>query len=100
MAVEPEYASIESFVEWLWDDERTTYTHQELLRLCRSLGSSPHKLKAQLAVWELKLAERAPERKVRGFQSNPHDRWYGPGAEKMHGGSGHEQISGFAGQKG
>ena len=96
----PEYASIESFVEFLWDDEREEYTHEELLALCRSLRSSPHKLKAQLAVWELKLAERAAERRVRGFQSNSHDRWYGPGASRTFGGSGWSQIVGLAGQKG
>lgn len=48
----------------------------------------------------LKIGKRAIVREVRGFKSNPHDRWYGKGSSPTHGGSGWEQITGFAGQNG
>ena len=48
----------------------------------------------------LKIGERPIVREVRGFTSNPHDRWYGKGSSPTHGGSGWEQITGFAGPKG
>jgi hypothetical protein len=43
---------------------------------------------------------REPPRQVRGFRSNSHDRWTGPGCSPSHGGSGHEQITGFGGREG
>jgi len=48
----------------------------------------------------LDYAGRDVPKRVRGFQTSSNDRFYGPGSSPMHGGSGWEQISGFAGQKG
>lgn len=97
---EPEYESVEAFVDLLLSDERASFTHEEVSALAFSLQRSNHGLVVELKSWGLFLEERIPEKRVRGFQSNSHDRWYGPGASRMHGGSGWEQISGFAGQRG
>lgn len=96
----PEHETIEAFVEFCMDDERESFTHEDLGELAYALKRSRSKVRAELESYGLRLEARAPEKQVRGFTSNPHDRWYGPGACRTHGGSGWEQIQGFAGQKG
>lgn len=97
---EPEYASVLAFVEYLFDDEVETFTAQDLQALSTATQTSIRRLRAELEGWGLSLAPRPPERRVRGYRANPHDRWYGPGACRTHGGSGYEQINGFGGQEG
>jgi hypothetical protein len=36
--------------------------------------------------WGLTLAERVPPKRVRGFTTSSHDRWFGPGSEPTHAG--------------
>lgn len=96
----PEFESIETFVQECMDDDRDTFTHEDLGELAYRLQRSRSKVRADLEGYGLKLAERAPEKRVRGFTANPHDRWYGPGSSPTHGGTGYEQINGFAGQEG
>ena len=100
MDTAPEYESVEAFVEECYDDERDTFTHADLGELAYRLKKSRSVVRKELEGYGLTLAERPKERRVRGFTSNPHDRWYGPGACKTHGGTGWEQINGFAGQEG
>lgn len=96
----PEYESIEAFVQECMDDERATFTHEELGELAFNLRKSRSKIRAELESYGLSLAMRPIEKRTRGFTSNPHDRWFGPGACPTHGGSGWEQINGFAGRIG
>ncbi len=96
----PEFESVEAFVEFCMDDERDTFDHEDLGELAFRLQRSRNKVRSELESYGLKLAERPNEKRVRGFTANPHDRWYGPGSSPSHGGSGWEQITGFAGQKG
>lgn len=95
-----EFESIETFAEYLMDDERTEFTHVELGCLNRRLGLVTHTIRKELESYGFTLKHRAKEQSFRGFSTSSHDRWYGPGSSKSHGGSGWEQISGFAGQKG
>lgn len=97
---EPEFASYEDFVEELENDERDTFTHVELQKLSAATGMYYREILRQLVADGFRLVPRAIPRRVRTFSSNPHDRWYGPGSCKTHGGSGHEQIAGFAGRVG
>ena len=95
--IPPEYETIEDFIEYMLDDERYHYTHQDLALLSESLKMSTGQVRSLLDDWGLKLARRPRKKEVRGFNSWDNNRWAGnPGA----GGSGWEQISGFAGQKG
>lgn len=96
----PEFESIEAFAEYKFDDEQTEFSSEELAELAFWVRKSFHVVRVELESYGLQLTKRQHERNFRGFSSNPNDRWYGPGAEKMHGGSGWEQISGFAGQRG
>lgn len=97
---EPEYESVEAFAEFLFSDERTTFTLADVLKLAERTRTSNPKVIHELKTYGLTMEERKPEKKVRGFTTSSHDRWYGPGASKTHGGSGWEQISGLAGQEG
>ena len=99
--IPPEFASVETFGEFLLDEDRTEFTYEEAVLIAKNLKHSV----ATLVIRDLKsygftMTERGIPKRVRGFTTSSHDRYYGPGSSKMHGGSGHEQISGFAGQKG
>jgi hypothetical protein len=96
----PEYESIESFVQYVMDEEQDQFTHEDLGELAYGLQRSRNKVRADLESYGLKLAPRAFEKRTRGFTTSSNDRWFGPGSSPMHGGSGWEQINGFAGQKG
>ena len=98
--VDPEHESIEAFVEYMMDDERETFTHADVNQLAVATQTSNHKVRAALEDFGLRLALRENARRIRGFTTNSNDRYYGPGSEKMHGGSGWEQINGFGGQNG
>lgn len=96
----PEYESVEAFAEFLLADDRTSFTLADVVKLAVNTQTSDPKVIAELESYGFSKEKREPAKAVRGFQSNSHDRWYGPGACKTHGGSGWEQISGFAGQEG
>ena len=95
----PEFESVEAFAEFLSDDERDTFTHAEVDAIAVVTQTSHHKVRVALEGYGFTLARRDVERKGRGFQTSSHDRYFGPGAEKTHGGSGWEVISGFAGEE-
>jgi len=97
---DPEHESIEAFVEYCLDDERETFDHADLGDLAFSLHRSRHAVRLELESYGLTLTKRDVEKRPRGFSTSSNDRWYGPGSSPMHGGSGHEQIAGFAGPKG
>ena len=98
---DPEYDSVEEFAEYLIDDEQTTFTIEDIRCLNFRHQLRIQVIRAALEDWGLTYIPcplRVP--KVRGFTTNSNDRFYGPGSSRMHGGSGHEQINGFAGQEG
>jgi hypothetical protein len=96
----PEFESVESFIEYLCDDDRTEFTHGELAALNARLHVPTRLLRRELEGYGLTLRGQAHEVQVRTYLSNPHDRWSGPGSSPTHGGSGWEQIAGMAGQVG
>jgi hypothetical protein len=94
---EPELESVESFVQFCMDEDKFTFTHLELRALCLNCKTSGSKLRAELEAYGLTLAEREPPKTIRGFTANNNTRWAG---NPCAGGSGHEQIMGFAGRRG
>lgn len=96
----PEHESVEAFAEYLVDEERTSFTYMEADIIAKGLKVATYVVIDGLKGYGFSYEGRAEEKRVRGFTSNSHDRWYGPGSMKSHGGSGHEQITGFAGQRG
>jgi hypothetical protein len=97
LAENPEYATVESFIQFCVDDERVAFTHIELRALALNTKTSGSKVRTELEAKGLGLQVREIPRKTRGFTANSHDRWVNSG---NHGGSGGDQILGFAGRKG
>lgn len=97
MAICPEYESIEAFVEFCLDDDRTMFTTNDMLALNRATHTRLQDIRAALEDYGLSFVPRERERCVRGFTSNPHNRWTGEG--RTYATSGWEQIAGFAGDK-
>lgn len=95
-AKDPEYASIESFVEYMLDDERDEYTHEELGALNFRTRTPINAIRKELEGYGFRLANRPVEKKVRGFSSNSNDRWFGPGSMPTHGGAGIDPTTGRA----
>jgi hypothetical protein len=95
MANTPELQSVVAFLEFLREDDRTTFTHDELRELARNEQRSTHKLREQLAVEGYELARRPHEAHTRGFTANDHNRWQ---SFPSHGGSGIDSRSGVAGE--
>lgn len=94
-----EYSTIEAFVEYCIDDERDFFTTADMQRLNRATQTRLQDVRRALEGYGLRFVPREPRRAVRGFSANSHDRWYGKGADRTYGGSGWEQIAGFAGDK-
>lgn len=92
----PEFRSVEAFIE---DNESGEFTHDDLAVLNFVLRRPVRDIKSELEDWGLQLRLRR-EVVVRGFRSNSNDRWSGPGSCESFGGSGSDQITGFAGRKG
>ncbi len=83
----PEYRSVEAFVEHCLDDDRTDFTHEDLQALNYRLRAPVAQVRESLERWGMRLRERRPVRRVRGFTTSSHDRWFGPGSEATHGGA-------------
>jgi hypothetical protein len=90
---------IQELGDQLRDDGRTFVQYEEGAELAAELKVHPSVVLKALKLAGFELRREVP-RKVRGFRTNNHDRWYGPGAESTHGGTGWEVISGFAGKEG
>lgn len=92
--------AVASFGEYLLDDDRTEFTFQEAEGLAEEVGLHPTVVIRSLKTYGFSMQTRVVAKSVRGYRTNSHDRYYGPGSSKMHGGSGHKQITGFSGQEG
>lgn len=77
-----EYASADAFAAYAFDDERETFTADDLAALNYRTRAPVRALRAALEAYGLRLAPRAPARRVRGFTTSSHDRWYGPGSDR------------------
>lgn len=97
---DPDFQSIEAFVEAWMDDGEEVFTRHQLACLAWNLKRSRRSIRRELESYGLRLEARGSLRRFRTVGDNPHDRWYGPGSCPTHGGSGWEQITGFAGVAG
>ena len=88
--------AIEDFATELLEDERTSFTFEEAEALSDEVGVHAYVVVRELKAVGFEMEPRVSERRVRGFNTSSHDRWYGPGSCPTHGGSGWVQITGFA----
>lgn len=95
-----EYQSIEAFVEAAIEDDDLEFDWRHLAALAWNLRLGRDKIREELLRYGLCFVPKPQGRRIRTIGDNPHDRWFGPGSSPTHGGSGWEQVAGFAGQKG
>jgi len=93
---DPEFDSIETFVQHLLDDERETYTHEELTALNFRTHMPINAIRKELEGYGLTLANRPNVKRTRGFSTSSNDRWFGPGSAATHGGAGIDPQTGRA----
>ena len=97
--MEPELQSIDAFAQYLFDDDRETFTLLE----CQNLGSHIHlsnsKIRRVLESYGFRYIKPEHGKTVRGFTTNSNDRWYGPGSSKTYGGGGGSSIINLANTK-
>ena len=82
---EPEYASIEEFVTFLFDDDRKAFGLDDVQKLQYILRRSPGPIIAELKSYGLTYNGPTHTRTVRGFTANSHNLYAG---NPMGGGSG------------
>lgn len=88
-----EFESVTAFAEYLVDDDRETYTCQELQCVwSRGTNLRIQQIRAELAEYGLTLEERPKERQTRGYTDNPNNRYAG---NPMSGGGGGGSIVGM-----
>lgn len=92
--------SIDSFVEAMHEDGEVDFDWRHLAVISFHTGWNRRYIREQLVGQGLRFNARPNARRIRTIGDNPNDRWYGPGSSPMHGGSGWEQVSGFAGREG
>lgn len=95
-----EFGSVELFAESMADDDWMTFDWRHLNCLSERTGLSNSLLRMELESYGFKLANRAKPSSARGFRTSSQDRWFGPGADKTHGGSGQDEITGMCGREG
>ena len=84
----PEYKSVLTFAKYLDDEERTSYTVAELIELNYRTHIPMDRINKDLEVLGFSMEKREPAKRVRGFTTSSHDRYYGPGSAPSHGGTG------------
>ena len=97
---DPDLASVEAFVEACMEDNETHFDWRHLAVLAWNLKRHRRNICEELVGYGLLCNTRPQVKRFRTVGSNPHDRWYGPGSSPTCGGSGWEQVMGFAGQEG
>lgn len=88
------------FVDEKLADEVTSFCFAEADEIAAAAKIHVSAVIARLKEEGMTYTGREVPKKTRGFKSNSHDRWSGPGSCATHGGSGWEQVNGFAGEEG
>jgi hypothetical protein len=78
--VYPEYKSIEAFASFLEDEGRSSFSVDELDTLNATLHKPMQEIRKGLEALGFALVPRQVPKRVRGFTTSSHDRWFGPGS--------------------
>jgi hypothetical protein len=93
-------AEIAALVEDLLDNDETEAPWHLLDAIAAELGCATYAVIQEAKTQGLTVGPRGVAKRVRTISSNSHDRWHGPGSCPTHGGTGWQQVSGFAGDEG
>jgi hypothetical protein len=88
----PEFANVTAFVQYLMDEERTTFTHAEVEALNYRTKTLVQKISAELRSYGFELVQRPVEKHIRGFTTSSNDRWFGPGSCKTYGSATYDSM--------
>jgi len=89
--------TVEELAEDIIDDGRESFTFAEADGLAETLKVTTAKVIRELKSYGLAYEGRPAEKRVRGFTTSSNDRYFG---NPCAGGSGWEQVTGFAGRAG
>lgn len=89
---EDEFENVPAFLEWKMDNDEDTFNCHELQALNYRTQTPVGTLRKELESYGLTLVAPSTEKQVRGFTSNPHNRWAG---NPCGGGSGGASIYGM-----
>jgi hypothetical protein len=95
----PEYETVESFVAFLFDDERTTFLPGEAQVIAENIGRTTAEVVKILEDWGFKRSLNSPTKTVRGVNSNPNGT-FPFAANPTFTTPGGDNICGFAGTAG
>lgn len=100
-STEPEFASVESFVEFLMDDERVTFSPGEAQKVAANTKLALSQIIAELKSFGLGVAINPTQNKnVRGITSHSHGSHPFGGNNSTFTTPGGSNIMGFAGRQG
>jgi hypothetical protein len=100
-STEPEFASVESFVEFLLDDERDTFSPGEAQKVAANTKSSLSQIIEELKGFGLGIAlNKVQSKNVRGICSHSHGTHPFGGGNSTFTTPGGSNIMGFAGRQG
>lgn len=97
LAEYPEYASVDAFIEAKFEDEDFDVHVWEVTALSYATKTSALSIRKRLTAEGFAMVRREAASPRRGYTAWDNNRWAG---NECAGGSGWEQVSGFAGQKG
>lgn len=91
---------VSALVEDLLGDDTTVAPWHVLDAIASELHVATYAVIAEARKQGLTVGPRETTKHFRTIHSNSHDRWHGPGSCATHGGSGWQQVAGFAGDEG
>ena len=76
--MDPEFDSVDEFADFLFDDERTSFTHHEMACLNYRGGLPVRIIRRALEDYGLTLKGQTVEKHVRGYNAWDNNRWSSP----------------------
>lgn len=98
--VEPEFQSVEAFVEFLWDDERTSFLPGEAQKVAANTKSNLSQIIEELKGFGLTVHTNYVQQPTRGINSHSHGTHPFSGSGSTFTTPGGSNIMGFAGRIG
>lgn len=98
--VEPEYASVESFVEFLLDDDRTSFLPGEAQKVAANTKCGISQIIVELKSFGLSVMTNNVQKETRGITSHSHGTHPFSGSGSTFTTPGGSNIMGFAGRTG
>jgi hypothetical protein len=97
---DPEFANVETFAQFLMDEDRTSFLPGEAQAVARATGQTIVAVMDELRSYGFTITNRVIQGETRGVNSNPNGTHPFSGSGSTFTTSGHDSIMGFAGNRG